>query len=83
MPTIFYVLSLVIPCQAIVSTASQICEHLETGSCNGTKWERASLETNKMCVKDDIICIPANYSKFELPNELKVTEVKHSTRYAP
>ena len=81
MLNIFYVSSLVILCQAITSTASQNREYLEARPCNRSKWERASLENTKMCVKDDTVCIPANYSKFELPNKLNVTEVKHSTRW--
>ena len=30
----------------------------------------------KICAKGDAICIPSNYSKFDLPNELERTEVK-------
>ena len=30
----------------------------------------------KICAKGDAICIPANYSKFDLPNELQRTEVR-------
>ena len=29
----------------------------------------------RICAKGDAICIPANYSKFDLPNELERTEV--------
>ena len=31
----------------------------------------------KVCAKGDAICIPANYSKFDLPNELERTEVRN------
>ena len=30
----------------------------------------------KICAKGDAICIPSNYSKFDLPNELERTEVR-------
>ena len=30
----------------------------------------------KVCAKGDAICIPANYSKFDLPNEFERTEVR-------
>ena len=31
--------------------------------------------TRRICAKGDAICIPSNYSKFDLPNELERTEV--------
>ena len=35
------------------------------------------VSTADLCVKGGIICIPANYTKFELPNELIPTEVRY------
>ena len=36
----------------------------------------------RICAKGDAICIPSNYSKFDLPNELERTEVlKHIVLY--
>ena len=32
---------------------------------------------HKMCIKEDVICIPKNYSKLELPDQLKATKVTH------
>ena len=34
----------------------------------------------KMCVKEGIICIPNNYSKLELPDQLKATKVTISNK---
>ena len=35
----------------------------------------------KVCAKGDAICIPANYSKFDLPNELERTEVRNISTF--
>ena len=32
---------------------------------------------HKMCIKEDVICIPKNYSKLELPDQVKATKVAH------
>ena len=43
----------------------------------GTKSSSNKSKVHKMCIKEDVICIPKNYSKLELPDQLKATNVVH------
>ena len=42
-----------------------------------------SLEAFKMCLKGGIICVPQNYSKFELPDPMNPTKVCFFRIYSP
>ena len=68
---------LVMSCKTLIATTSELCTQSENSSCICPTCEFVPLETHKMCVKGDIICIPANYSRFDLPNQLNATTVKY------
>ena len=42
---------------------------------NSKKYSYESHEAFKMCLKGGIICVPQNYSKFELPDPTNATKV--------
>ena len=67
---VFYIFSLLFPFGLLSATTSEIClQPSDSSSCTCQACGYMTTpESNKMCVKGDIICIPANYSKFELPN---------------
>ena len=58
--------------QTICSTPSSA--PMPTQHC-AIKPKNSEAFTRRICAKGDAICIPSNYSKFDLPNELERTEV--------
>ena len=75
-----YILSLVLSFELLSATTSELCIQPPStsdtsSSCACKTCGFATAQDHKLCVKGDIICIPANYSKFELPNINSATEV--------
>ena len=77
-----YIFSLVLPSELLNANTSEL--GIDPPSSSGTSSACTcsqscgfvTSQAHKMCIKGDIICIPANYSKFDLPNQLNATEVK-------
>ena len=81
-----YILSLVLSFELLSATTSELCIQPPSpsdtsASCACQSCGFATSQAHKLCVKGDIICIPANYSKFELPNLNSATEVRHKFSY--
>ena len=76
-----FILSLVLSFELLSATTSELCIQPPStsdtsSSCTCQSCGFATSQAHKLCVKGDIICIPSNYSKFELPNVNSATEVQ-------
>ena len=72
----FYILTLVLCVEG--SNASIYKLLRENQISPATSYRNSKMHkpnTYKLCVKDGIICIPSNYSKFDLPDQDNVTKV--------
>ena len=75
---VLYIYSLVLPSELLSASSSELCiQPTDSSSCTCQTCGFVTSEPHKMCVKGDIICIPANYSKFELPNQVNATKVNY------
>ena len=76
---VLYIFSFLLPFELLSATTSELCiESSDTSSCTcqSCGFVTASTDSHRLCVKGDIICIPSNYSKFELPNQVNSTTVE-------
>ena len=84
----FYIFSLVLSSKLLSATTSELCIEPPSSSDTSSSFTCSqscgfvTSQAHKMCVKGDIICIPANYSKFELPNQFNATEVNYYLTFA-
>ena len=70
----FFVLELNIVFASIQSILSQVDKLLPAKEF--MKYHHISPEVFRICLNDGIICVPHNYSKFELPDKFNATKVR-------
>ena len=70
---LFFVLKLNIVFASIQTILSQVDKLLPAKEF--MKYHHTSPEVFRICLNDGIICVPHNYSKFELPDKFNSTKV--------
>ena len=71
---LFFVLKINIVFASIQSILSQVDKLLPAKEF--MKYHHTSPEVFRICLNDGIICVPHNYSKFELPDKFNATKVR-------
>ena len=72
---LFFVLKQNIVFASIQSILSQVDKLLPAKEF--MKYHHTSPEVFRICLNDGIICVPHNYSKFELPDKFNATKVRY------
>ena len=69
------------PCRRTNMTSLKLRypEYFPSSKVDDLKNNTNTQKLYKKCLKDGVICIPNNYSKYELPNQLKATKVISSS----